>query len=72
MIRSVFSLALLLIACAVLAAPAPDLFKSGWGNPVDPDRDCKIKRDKGALIIEMPGTYHDYAPSRKCVNAPRM
>lgn len=45
---------------------------SGWGNPIDPDKDCKITRKKGALIIEMPGTVHDYYPLRKRVNAPRL
>lgn len=47
-------------------------FVSGWGDPVDPDKDCKIKRDKDVLTIEMPGTDHDYDPIRKRFNAPRL
>jgi hypothetical protein len=39
---------------------------------VDPDKDCKIKRDKDALTIDMPGTDHDYDPVRKRFNAPRL
>jgi hypothetical protein len=72
MARSISTLAALLLACAALGVPAPDPFGSGWGNPLDPDRDCKIRRGNGALIIEMPGTDHDYDPIRERVNAPRI
>jgi hypothetical protein len=72
MIRPIFSLVLLLAACAVLAAPAPEPFKSGWGNPEDPDKDCKIRRGGSVLSIDMPGTDHDYDPLRKRLNAPRI
>jgi hypothetical protein len=47
-------------------------FVSGWGNPIDPDKDCKIKRDKDSLTVEMPGSEHDYDPGCKCFNAPRL
>lgn len=47
-------------------------FVSGWGNPIDPDKDCKIQRDKDTLTIEMPGSDHDYDPVRKCFNAPQL
>jgi len=47
-------------------------FVSGWGDPVNPDKDCKIKREKDALSIEMPGSDHDYDPARKRFNAPRL
>ncbi|HTU91951.1 MAG TPA: hypothetical protein VMF69_17850 [Gemmataceae bacterium] len=72
--RSLCALAALLLACAVaiLAAPAPQPFVSGWGSSVDPDKDCKIRRDKGSLTIEMPGTVHYYDPLRKRFNAPRL
>lgn len=70
--RSLCVLAALLLACAALAAPAPEPFVSGWGYPVDPDSDCKIKRDNGVLTIEMPGSLHDYDPRRKRYNAPRL
>jgi hypothetical protein len=72
MTRSLFALAALFLVCAAFAAPAPGPFVSGWGSPVDPDRDCKIRRDNDALIIEMPGTDHDYDPLRERVNAPRI
>jgi hypothetical protein len=61
-----------LLPCAALAAPVPERFVSGWREPVDPDKDCKFQRAKGALIIEMPGTVHDYNQHRKCLNAPRL
>lgn len=68
------SLAALLLACLALAAPAPQTkpFVTGWEEPVDPDRDCRIRRDKGALIIEMPGRDHDYDPRRGQRNSPRL
>ncbi len=72
--RSLLALFPLLMACAVSGAPAPkpQLFVSGWEKPVDPDRDCNIRREKGTLIMEMPGRDHDYDPLRKQFNAPRL
>lgn len=75
MARSLFALAaLLMTTCAVLAAPTPKphLFVSGWEKPVDPDKDCTIKRDKDTLIMEMPGRDHDYNPLRRQFNAPQL
>lgn len=70
--RSYCVLVALLLTCAALAAPAPDPFKSGWGNPIDPNGDCKIRRDGGSLVIEMPGSDHDYNPLLGQLNAPRL
>jgi hypothetical protein len=70
--RSLFALVALLLACAALAAPVPDPFKSGWGHPIDPDKDCKITRNNGVLTIEMPGGDHDYDTARERLNAPRL
>jgi hypothetical protein len=58
MIRPIFSLVLLLAACAVLAAPAPEPFKSGWGNPEDPDKDCKIRHGGSVLALERAVKHH--------------
>jgi hypothetical protein len=70
--RSLFVLMAFLMTCTAFAAPAPDPFRSGWGTPVDPNRDCKISRDGGVLTIEMPGSVHDYDPIRERFNAPRI
>jgi hypothetical protein len=70
--RSLYVLTVLLLACATFAAPAPDPFKSGWGNPIDLDRDCKISRNGSTLTIEMPGSEHGYDPIRERFNAPRL
>jgi hypothetical protein len=72
MSRCKISLATLLLTCTALAAPAPQPFTAGWERSLDPDKDCKFLRDKGALSIEMPGTDHDYDPLRERVNAPRL
>ncbi len=70
--RSLLALSALLLACAALAVPAPEPVVSGWSNPVNPDRDCKIRCDNGALIIEMPGSDHEFDFHRKRLNAPRL
>jgi hypothetical protein len=72
MSRCKFSLATLLLTCTALAAPAPQPFTAGWDSPLDPDKDCKFVRDKRALIMEMPGSDHDYDPHRERLNAPRI
>lgn len=72
MSRSLCALATLLLPFAALAAPAPVPFVSGWDKPVDPDKDCTIRREKGTLTIEMPGTFHEYNLHRKILNAPRL
>lgn len=72
MSRSICLPVLLLLTCTALSAPAPKPFESGWGDPVDPDKDCKIRRDSASLTIEIPGSDHDYDPIRKRFNAPRL
>jgi hypothetical protein len=59
MFRRSCALFLLLIASAVLAAPAP---KDGWDRPIDPDNDCKIVIKDGTVTIEVPGGDHDLSP----------
>jgi regulation of enolase protein 1 (concanavalin A-like superfamily) len=73
---------LLALACAGLswAAPAdpdpepqaPNPFRSGWDRPVDPDKDCKFQREKGGLVITVPGKDHDLAVERNLMNSPRL
>jgi hypothetical protein len=70
--RSLSVLAVVLLACASWAAPAPVPFVTGWGYPVNPDSDCKIRRSNYALTIEMPGGDHDFDPLRKRLNDPRL
>lgn len=70
--RALFAVAALQLAYAALAAPAPEPLMSGWSNPIDPSRDCKISRKGGVLTVEMLGTDHDYDPIRKIFNAPRI
>lgn len=73
MCRSICALVLLLAACAIHAALAPEpFFKIGWDKPVDPNRDCKFVYQGRSVTIELPGTDHDFAPKRKRFNAPRI
>jgi hypothetical protein len=69
---SVLLLAVSLLACAALAVPAPKPSLKEWGDPINPDPDCKVRLDGGVLSIEMPGTEHEYDPARKRFNAPRI
>lgn len=70
--RSLYVLVGFSLVYAALAAPAPDPLAKGWGSLVNPDKDCKLRRDSSTLSIEMPGTDHDYDPLRKRLNAPRI
>lgn len=45
---------------------------AGWGDAVDPDRDCKIGLDGRRLTIEVPGTKHDLSAETDEMNAPRV
>ena len=42
----------------------------GWGEFVDPEGDCKFRRDDEALTITVPGEVHDLWPVKSKVNAP--
>ncbi len=42
----------------------------GWGEVIDPDRDCSIKVEKKKLFITVPGTLHDLNPRNGKINAP--
>jgi hypothetical protein len=73
MSRILCSLAWLALTCAAATAepdPEPDGFSAGWDRPVDPDNDCKFKREKGGLTITLPGKSHDLDAGR--MNAPRL
>ncbi len=52
---------------------AAQSFENGWDKPVDPDGDCKITPNKGALTIEVPaGKRHDLVLDQGVLNAPRL
>lgn len=65
-------LAGVLAAYTVLSAPAPEPFRTGWDQPVDPDHDCKFVHKGSTLSLELPGTDHELAPKRGRFNAPRL
>jgi regulation of enolase protein 1 (concanavalin A-like superfamily) len=74
MVRYFPVLLLILVVSAVMAAPAPapSPFTRGWDKAIDPDGDCKFRREKDALIIEVPGRVHDLGVERGVMNAPRL
>jgi len=43
-----------------------------WGMIADPDKDCTIKEQKGALTITVPATGHDLGVEHQLMNAPRV
>jgi regulation of enolase protein 1 (concanavalin A-like superfamily) len=44
----------------------------GWGEAIDPDKDCQITDDKGSLRLSVPGTRHDLVGTIGRMNAPRV
>jgi len=42
----------------------------GWGDVIDPDRDCKMALVAGKLTITVPGTLHDLGAEVGKLNAP--
>lgn len=44
----------------------------GWGEIVDPDRDCTIREAAGKVTITVPGTPHDLSQFYPKKNAPRV
>lgn len=42
------------------------------GDVIDPDGDCEIRIEDGAIAIEVPGTHHDLNASIGKFNAPRV
>jgi regulation of enolase protein 1 (concanavalin A-like superfamily) len=71
------SLKLMFVVAALLAAPGfsqdklPKTLK-GWGEVVDPSRDCKFALDRDQLTIEIPGTKHDLSAEVGDLTAPRV
>jgi regulation of enolase protein 1 (concanavalin A-like superfamily) len=43
-----------------------------WGELIDPDGDCELKLENGALACEVPGTLHDLNIDIDKVNGPRV
>jgi regulation of enolase protein 1 (concanavalin A-like superfamily) len=64
--------AFLLVVAAHAAGEKPGAKIKGWGEVIDPDRDCKVALDKGKLTVKVPGTAHDFAAELQRQNAPRV
>ncbi len=50
--------------------PNPSI--AGWGDAVDPDRDCRIGLEGSKLSISIPGTKHDLSAETGEMNSPRV
>jgi len=63
-----------LIALPILAddkeKAAPKL--KGWGQLIDPDRDCEVTAKGGSLQFKVLAKLHDYSSEIKVQNAPRV
>lgn len=71
---------LIVQACVLLAADGTRVVQAagedarsipGWGQVVDPDRDCEIVLEGASLKMTVPGTLHDLNV-RRAMNAPRV
>lgn len=49
----------LIFATFALVESSSAQFVEGWGNVVDPRRDCRVEELNGTLKITVPGTLHD-------------
>jgi regulation of enolase protein 1 (concanavalin A-like superfamily) len=74
MTRFYSPLVCVLVACLCAAKPIPEEKNpaAAWGTPVDPDKDCAFRHDKGSLTIVVPGRDHDLGVERDKMNAPRV
>jgi regulation of enolase protein 1 (concanavalin A-like superfamily) len=61
-----------LLVLAVRADEKPGTRLKGWGEVIDPDRDCQIDLDKGKVTMKVPGKAHDFAAELQRWNAPRI
>jgi hypothetical protein len=64
--------AAIVVAWPLLAADEPKRRIPGWGEAIDPDRDCRIAAAGGRLTIAVPGTAHDLCAELDLMNAPRL
>ena len=65
------------VCLPLIAAPAPEKKPpsiKGWGKVIDPDGDCRVATDQGAVLITVPKTHHDltYTDEYTKLNSPRV
>jgi regulation of enolase protein 1 (concanavalin A-like superfamily) len=61
-----------LLAASLSAQNKDSTSPLGWGEYVDPGKDCKVVRDGDTVTIDVPGKLHDLCPAIRKVNAPRI
>jgi regulation of enolase protein 1 (concanavalin A-like superfamily) len=61
-----------LLALTARAGDKPGTKLKGWGEVIDPDRDCRVALDQGKLTVQTPGKAHDFAAELQRWNAPRI
>jgi hypothetical protein len=71
--RRLLLVAVGLLSSAGLAADqGPMLSIKGWGDIIDPDKDCTIGVEGEKVTVRVPGTAHDFAGELGRWNAPRV
>ena len=70
------SVLVLVIGCLpgldVYADEKPVFNIKGWGDVIDPDKDCQVQVDDGKVTVKIPGAAHDFAAELRRWNAPRI
>jgi hypothetical protein len=61
-----------LLGIRVYADEKPVRPITGWGDLIDPDRDCQVQVQEGKVTVKVPGTAHDFAAELQRWNAPRI
>ena len=71
-----FLMLLVGLAClsgfVALGQDKPAIGIRGWGEVVDPDKDCQIRVDGRKVVVTVPDAAHDFAGELKRWNAPRI
>jgi regulation of enolase protein 1 (concanavalin A-like superfamily) len=70
--RQLSAMTLLCLACCLAwAKPLREAGNQGFGEFIDPDKDCQVKADGGKLTMFVPAGDHDLGIERGKMNAPR-
>ena len=69
---ALLTVAACLLVLAARADEKPGTRLKGWGEVIDPDRDCHISLDRDKVTVKVPGKAHDFAAELQRWNAPRI
>ena len=60
--RHCLLLGMVIVQCVICSAAEAQDKIPGWGEFIDPARDCKVREEKGIVTITVPGSHHNLNP----------